>query len=245
MARDFGGYYEANLLHHTTPIGILEPFTMSCRFKCTNGLSSANQWWFHVGDGTVNNRVGLWTYYGTQVLRFVNKAGGAGAYSESSYTLSMDTWYTATGVARSTGSSVYVNGGNAGHDYTSVGGAFVQNRLSIGAVYAGGWTAYAGGHAAEAAIWDVELNTDEIAMLGLGVSPLMVRPQSLVTCYMLVRGKIDWVGGYELSTYNNVLQADHPPTMFAVGPALTMPGIIPVPALTAEQVNDYIHLEWS
>jgi len=68
------------------------------------------------------------------------------------------------------------------------------------------------GPLAEVGIWDVILTADEMAALGDGYSPLLVRPTSLVFCAPLFGNyspEIDVVGG-NLGTITGALKAVHP-----------------------------------
>jgi len=85
------------------------------------------------------------------------------------------------------------------------------------------------GRIAEAAIWDVDLATDEIAVLAAGFSPLFVRPQNLKAYWPLIRkgsgvDNPDLVGGLDLTDYNSPGDAAHcrirrPAPRFIAAPA--------------------------
>ena len=57
---------------------------------------------------------------------------------------------------------------------------------------------YCDGSLAEAAIWNAALSDAEVAALATGVSPLLVRPGSLVFYAPLARDLLDRVGGLQL-----------------------------------------------
>jgi len=63
---------------------------------------------------------------------------------------------------------------------------------------------------AEAGLWDAALTDAEVAILGVGYSPLFVRPQSLVAYWPLVRDAKDRVGGYDLTAGGGPVVAAHP-----------------------------------
>lgn len=65
------------------------------------------------------------------------------------------------------------------------------------------------GSIAEIAIWSAVLNADEISSLDDGFSPKLIRPQSLIHHWSLVRNTNDIVGG-ENFTANNTTIDEHP-----------------------------------
>jgi len=115
--------------------------------------------------------------------------------------------------------AAYINGGSKGTGSTS---ATVSANCS-GACRVGrrGTTAtgYMNGRIAEAGIWNVELNDNEVAYLAAGVSPLRVRPESLVA-YWPLKGlsspEPDWRSAtgatrYDLTLINTPTAVNHPP----------------------------------
>lgn len=69
--------------------------------------------------------------------------------------------------------------------------------------------AAAGGDIAEVGVWDIDLTAAEVASLAKGVSPALVRPQSLVTYLPLIRDVID-VRAANGFTDVNTTAANHP-----------------------------------
>jgi hypothetical protein len=135
-------------------------------------------------------------------------ASSSAASSTAGY--SSNTWHHAAGVfASATDRRAFLNGTNKGTNAT--------NRVPTGIdrTNAGGsnqlTTSFMDGRLAEAAAWNVALADDEIAMLGRGFSPLLVRPQSLVAYWPLFgrqSPEIDPRGRFEL-TVTGATQADH------------------------------------
>jgi hypothetical protein len=71
---------------------------------------------------------------------------------------------------------------------------------------------YSSGNIAEAAIWNVQLTDAEFASLAVGISPLVIRPQSLVFYVPLVRDNDeDLIGGNSLTAFNSPTIQAHPP----------------------------------
>lgn len=109
--------------------------------------------------------------------------------------LSADTWY---GLGVSYGSNVlnsYLNGAlsatGAAADPVSSGGTPKVAALA-GRYGSGDFTA---GHLADLAIWDVVLTAVEWAALGAGVSPLLIRPQSLKIWWPFIGDANGPIGG--------------------------------------------------
>lgn len=73
------------------------------------------------------------------------------------------------------------------------------------------------GDLAEAAIWNVGLNDEELIALAKGYSPLFIRPQNLVF-YCPIWGndspEIDIIGGLQLTLDGSPAKSDHPPIIY-------------------------------
>jgi hypothetical protein len=85
-----------------------------------------------------------------------------------------------------------------------------MDRTAIGTTNDG--TDFMSGDIAEAAMWDVALGDDEVLMLGVGFSPLCIRPQSLVAYWPLVgrhSPEIDMIGKFDM-TVTGAAAANHP-----------------------------------
>lgn len=104
----------------------------------------------------------------------------------------------------------YFNGAKSVEDTTSKADPTVQD-IFIG-INKGAATDDAKGSIAEAAIWDVALTDDEIAALAKGVSPLLIRPESLKRYWPLLndaaRGQ-DVTGRGSLTETGTLTKADH------------------------------------
>lgn len=102
--------------------------------------------------------------------------------ANSSAGLTDSAWHHVCGVFTSLSSrTVYLNGGSAATN-TDTGGAPAGLDLTvIGAhVPTSGATDFVNGRMAESAIWTAALTTAEVNSLALGVSPLLIRPASLL-----------------------------------------------------------------
>jgi hypothetical protein len=126
------------------------------------------------------------------------------------------TWAHACAVfASSTSRTAYYNGGNAGSETTSVSPS--PTRFCIGvAEFTPGAGNYFNGDIAEVGVWSTDLSAAEVAMLGAGYSPMLVRPQSLVFyAPMFGRGgaagnEEDWSGGLVMTQNSSPAVTDHP-----------------------------------
>lgn len=206
-AYDFDGtnqYLEVGSAVVTT-----EPLTMACWFNLDN--TTAGHSLISIGANAGNNQFALQArgdIAGDPIRVFSGSAGTAAALSSTGYSAS--TWHHAAGVFASTTSrTVYLDGGNSGSDSTSASTTGVD-RTRIGARYFSGLGFYTNGRIAEVGIWNAALTTDEIAALAKGISPRLIRPQSLVFYTPLVRDIIDLKGGASVTNTNTATVADHP-----------------------------------
>lgn len=108
----------------------------------------------------------------------------------SSTTISANTWFHAAAVFTSaTDRAAFLNGGGkgtnatsrtpAGIDRTSIG---LQDNAAANRAFANGGT----GDLAEVGLWSAALTDAEIAILAAGISPLAVRPASLIGYWPLL-----------------------------------------------------------
>lgn len=118
-----------------------------------------------------------------------NVNDGASSFAVTSATLGTSTWAHAAAVfSSSTSRAAYLNGGNKGTSTASKTWANTPDRTGIGIIpNSPAQQAFASaGAIAEAAIWSVALTDAEIATLATGVSPLAVRPGSLLAYWPLI-----------------------------------------------------------
>lgn len=135
---------------------------------------------------------------------------------------SVNTWFHVCGVARDVDDrEVYINAGNSGT-------SSVDNQpnaatdIEIGSLFGG--NSSISGMVAEAAIWNVALTAAEVAVLATGVTPLAVRPQSLVAYWPLINeDDDDPVGGYDMTPVNSPTWAAHPRVRYFPLPSIGRP----------------------
>lgn len=102
-------------------------------------------------------------------------------------------WYHACGVwASATSRVAYFNGANSGSETTS-SSPDANDTYAIGRDNDSTPARFFDGKIAECAVWDVALTAAEVAILGLGYSPLFVRPQNLIRYSPLIRVSTDLV----------------------------------------------------
>lgn len=134
---------------------------------------------WHLGLGASN--VVLFTYGQSSGFGFasVNALAADGVWEH----------YAAV-AASATLRNVWGGGTKSANDTTNVPFPTGINQMSIGAAIHDGPTGGVDGSSAEAAIWDVALTDEEVASLSVGVSPLLVRPQSLKGYWPMFAGHL-------------------------------------------------------
>ena len=127
--------------------------------------------------------------------------------------MSYGTWYHGCAVFASDSSrTVYLDGGNSVTESTVQAAVSGINTLGIRFF---DWSPtlrqHMEGMIAEAAIWNVALTAAEVAILALGVSPLLVRPEGLVFYLPMIRDEDrDVIGGISMTAENTPTVGDHP-----------------------------------
>jgi hypothetical protein len=173
-------------LERTSAVVSAYPCTMVCWFKPTT--STATQTAISVGSSSAARYLALGLV--TANTGFFECASTATADANGpAGTIADGAWGHLAGVATSaTSRQCYVNGAVGTTDATNLAFPAVD-RSHIGALMTSGTRAsFADGAAAEAAMWNVALSAADILTLSLGVSPLLVRPASLVAYWPLRTG---------------------------------------------------------
>jgi hypothetical protein len=189
-----------------TIAGWFNPNTSAGAICCLGNNSAINEFLLYANAGS------LYIY--------TKDNGGAGNVSvQASSSYSTGVWSHAAAVwASATSRSIYLNGGSkASTGVTSVTPTGV-NALFIGGQINGGSLANQfDGLIAEIGIWNVALNDAEVAVLALGISPLLIRPEALVF-YAPVSGgspEPDFVSRKNLTLVGTPAVVAHP-RMFAM-----------------------------
>ena len=221
MSRYFSHSHTCFLESVGSPV-VATPLTMSIWFW---RFGSGNECFFTVGgyDGG-NDHIFMLQQVNTE-FRAYTVAGGSAAAAEASVECgNTSQWYHGCGVFRANNDrSVYLDGGNRGNNASAITPAVVTPAVRLGDrknVADQPMT----GRLAEAAVWNVALSDPEIAILGKGYSPLLIRPQNLVMYVPLIRdADEDIVGGLsfaEGATAPTI--ADHPRMFYIAPPALSL-----------------------
>lgn len=164
-----------------------EPFTFSCwAYVAATGVSAQALMSFGTSVTTAGRYILFaggtsFTPNNSVAAQAVNAAGsGANAIAASTY--SAATWFQAGIVFASSASrTAYFNGAGGTEETTSITIDPNMDRAMLGTrMITGTRGLFLNGRLAEAGMWNVALTASEMASLGAGVSPLLIRPQSLV-----------------------------------------------------------------
>jgi hypothetical protein len=165
---------------------------------------------------------------GVPVAAEARSAANAANSANTSTSYTASTWQHAVAVYASTTSRTsYLNGGGGVESTTSIAFANGVNRLAIGARLAAGTPGtYLDGRIGEAGLWNVALDLDEIAALAKGLSPLLIRPNSLMFYAPLVRGLTNVRSATLLTSNGSPAVADHSPILMPRRPIIGQPAIV-------------------
>lgn len=209
MSRDFDDVDD--YLEYAGAVRNALPVTMACWIY--PDLASADAVMSLSTAGALNSISMQITTAGVLRVRSSTTAGTVNS-ADTTATVSAATWAHIAGVFASTTSrTAYIDGGNAVSNGTSNNPSAASfNTTNIGCRYETTRASFWGGALAEAGIWSAALTAAEIASLSRGVSPLSIRPQSLLAYWPLIGRtdpEIDLHGRYEM-TVNGAVAADHP-----------------------------------
>lgn len=180
--------------------------------------------------------------FGGDPVRFAALDGGSGA-ADTSISYTINTWHHVCGIeTSSTSRAAFIDGGNKGTDTDSITPAGLDS-VSIGRRGDSTPGPYFDGYIAEVAIWNASLSDPEVAILALGYSPLLIRPQNLVAYWPLIgrtSPEIDIVGGFDLTLFSSPTTIAHPPMFYPTQPITLSPpssGTVYVPRPAAISVS--------
>jgi hypothetical protein len=159
-------------------------------------------------------------------LNVVHSDTGGEQSATTSSTYTVDTWQHGCAVFTSNSSrTIYLNGGNDNTNATAQD-SITPNRTSIGVKLGPAAVRYWSGSIAEAAIWNAALTAEEVAVLGSGYSPLLIRPQSLVSYWPLmgrIIGEQDIISKNTLTLQNSPATSEHVPIIYPKAPQIMVP----------------------
>lgn len=213
MAYSFSNASSQYLSTLSAPVTVM-PITMACWFRVASATSQAillNLGNTAAANGS-NGGYRLVIPASTAVLRASQLVTGQTTQSAdtAANTVVSNTWMHGAGVyATNSSRTVYLSNATA---VTSTGtqSTSTTTNFAIGAGLIFGPTPYMTGQIAEVGVWAAALTSNEIASLARGVSPAMVRPQSLVFYAPLIRNLVDVRGAVTLTNTNGATVSDHP-----------------------------------
>lgn len=209
MAGSFARASSQSLNSTTIPVSAL-PFTFSCWFY---SVTAATTQTLMTMDRTgFADYMELLAHSGGHLMFDAAVASGPNRRAETANSWSANTWHHAAAVAASsTDRKSYLDAdvANAGANSSSVTFG-TYNDFNIGRYGGGSPGDYFDGRIAEVGVWNVALDTAEIAALAKGISPLLVRPSGLVFYAPLVRSFQDIRAALALTNTNTVTVGDHP-----------------------------------
>lgn len=208
MARSFNG--SSDYLEYGGAALTALPVTMACwGYKSTTTQFSTA---VVLRTNGANNRIQLvWSNNGTLRAISVNTSNTI-ATATNTTVYPTNTWLHSAAVFTSTTSRTVYRNGVAGTTNTTSNdpSASSFDRTNIGSLSSASQPF--DGNLAEVGIWNVALTGEEIASLSDGISPLNVRPASLIAYWPLIGNfspEIDLRGRFEM-TVSGATKADHP-----------------------------------
>ena len=228
MALQFDGIDDYLTKTHATggPVSSY-PFTLAAWFKPPTEYKDWQG--FVLSDGTETARYGIgpanfgrWAIYRLGVEKR-SASGFGGGYSKTT----ANDWSHAAGVFNGQSDrKLYVNGSsNLMSDGGNIGATTLTDANIIGIGYGptNGTNAIYKGEIAEAAIYNAALTADEIDHLYAGVSPLFIRPDSLISYFPL--GGLtasdsgqDLIGSNSLTVNSSPADFQHPHQIYPSSP---------------------------
>ena len=168
---------------------------------------------------------------GGDPIRIASRSVAEGsATADTSTGFTANTWTQIGGVWASTASrSAYIAGGSKGTNTTTINTAVGNSRIALGMLRDSTPSDAFSGRLAECGLWDVALTDAEMAILGKGVSPLLVRPASLMRYWQLVgtsSPEFDRMGAQTL-TVTGATKAEHAPMKWPGGMELGLQAAAP------------------
>jgi hypothetical protein len=198
------------------------PFTLSCWFREEGGGTRGLVYLVDTASGNYHQGLDLRTSGGNTVNAASKKAGPAEVKAVTTTNWSTNTWHHACGVfAANNDRRAFLDGGGKGTNTGNVSFEAGLDSTYIGARRSNGTTSfYMQGRICETAIWNIALTDTEVAALGAGACPLLIRPDALVA-YWPIGGvysgdsdNVDILGGYNVTDNGTPDPADHRPGIF-------------------------------
>lgn len=212
MARTFNGT-DSRLTVSATPVSAVA-LTMACWANVAN--VTANHTLISIADVASDIRYFRIYAAGADAGDFAkfDSRDGTLATAASSLAYTASTWQHYCGVSAASNDRImYLDGGNSGNNTTSVTPSLLD-ATDIGVLGRLTPAQFCNGSIAEVAIWSAALNASEVASLAKGVSPRLVRPQSLAFYVPLVREIQDLRGGLTITASGTATTVTSGPRKF-------------------------------
>lgn len=213
MAR--GAYSGSNYLSAGTIIPAM-PFTMSCWVYRGNSADSGSILSYLYNSTLLD---GWLVQLGATEKAYLYAYTGDSGTTASSVSCATGAWtHLAAVVASATSRTLYGNG-SAGTTSTANRGGISSNRFAVGVRLKNSANVSLDySYVCEIAIYDSALASDSIAQLSDGFSPLLVKPNSLISYWPLVRGngsgnEADVIAGNTLTETGTVSAQTHVPKL--------------------------------
>lgn len=200
-------------------VGIVDdtPFTIAVWVNMID-VSGFQAIW--CGSGSGSNHQHCLAVNGTDV-EARSRGGSSFVTAVATGTVVVDTWHhIAASWETATLRNAYFDGGGKGSDTGDDSDPNALANYGFGSLTDSSRSSHMNGRVAHGAAWNAVLTDAEIAVLATGVSPLKVRPQSLVAYHPMhnfTSNPVDLIGGNDLDT------ASGTPTSSALAPAIFMP----------------------
>jgi hypothetical protein len=204
----------------TTPVTAV-PLTMACWFNADSNTIVDSL--MSIADSATDSEMWRLAVSGTSTVRVGAKAAGLNTYVSTTATFSAAVWNHACATFETTElRNIYLNGENkiSGSQLRATTGL---DRIGIALTCGLTITELFSGLIAEAAIWNVALTDAEVAQLGKGYSPLLVRPDGLVFYAPLVRNVQDVIGGLTLTATGSPTVVAHPRIIYPARKRFSFP----------------------
>lgn len=218
MACEFDG---TNWLRRAQAVITTVPYTMACWFRDhQNTTADVLIAFANSGSGNNLSLKARGNAVGDPVGLRILGAGGINIVTTTGFTVNQ--WHHACALSAATNShAVYIDGGSKGTSVVNVVPDAGMDRTAIGVGEAAATFGPLDGEVAEAAVWDAALTDAEVAVLATGIRPIMVRPQSIVAYWPLVRNQAyDLVNGYVMTAVGGPTVSAHAPVIYGATPGL-------------------------
>lgn len=212
MAYSFNG--TSQYLSTSTPPVTTMPLTMACWFRVSVASAASTRIILNAGAATSASACYRLVLPVNNTVVRANQTSDAGASAvaqTATGAVVANTWIHAAAVfASSELRTVYASTASGVSDTISLAAPTLTN-FSVGSsVNSGGVGGYFSGLVAEVGVWAAAISADEILSLSRGISPHLVRPQSLVFYAPLIRNLTDARAGRTITNNGSATVTDHP-----------------------------------